>query len=397
MVSVRPALPAAAPARDPGVILHRTRRPAARPLVHPRPARPMLPSLTAFDDRTARNGDRALLTLLLVTLLTWAVGLADTPHPTLGAPLIDDRPGNRSAAAWQRLGERANLVADKRGVTLGRQAPGRSLARRAVTLPAGTERLLRVRALIETQVPPPAGRARARPLLTTRFLDADGDTIASRAIAEASALRGVHERELVVDVPDAARTLWLVFTNRDEGSRGVFRLVRARVDMVGRAVLRTTLNAVVVLCWVVLGALGALALYRRSGPTVSAVVGAMTVLVGVGVMLPESATGPLRALGEAVASRLPLFGELRLVELFKAGHFVVFFLLGLLTFRFRGRLGLSRMRVFALLVLLAFASEGAQLYLHNRTPRFTDLLVDGAGILLAAALIGNRQRRRLPS
>ena len=188
-----------------------------------------------------------------------------------------------------------------------------------------------------------------------------------------------------------------MFTNRDTQSPGRFRLVRARIDRVGTDLTRIALNGIVILCWLTLGTLGAIALYRRSGPGVAGAVGAGAAAVATGVMLPESASGFIGRFLEALASRVPLLEELALVELFKAGHFFVFFALGLMTYRFRGRLGLSRMRVTGLLVLLAFASEGAQLYLDNRTPRLTDLLVDGAGILLAAALVGNRQRRRLPS
>jgi len=337
-----------------------------------------------------------ILVFLVVTVATWTFGLIDAPRAVIGDPLVSTGFGD-VPKGWSADGESANVSVDGRGVILGRAAAGRSLARRTVLLPPGRDRRLRVRAAVETLVPPPFEPNSARALLTTRFSNEAGELVGARALAEASRLRGVVERDIVFDVPDEARALDIVFTNRNAETRGRFRLSRIVVESVGPATKRNVLNALMVLSWLALLAVTGVTLLRRTGPRVASAVAMAFTFVAVGVMLPESATGGLATIRDAVVARVPALEHIALLEVFKVGHFLVFFLLGMLMFRFRGRLGMTRMHVIGLLLLLALASEGAQLYLDNRTPRPTDLLIDGAGILLAALLFGNRQRRRLPS
>lgn len=76
----------------------------------------------------------------------------------------------------------------------------------------------------------------------------------------------------------------------------------------------------------------------------------------------------------------------RTPDIFKVGHFILFALLAAAAL-YRKPFSISRGGIFACLILFAFATEVAQLFIHGRTALLSDVVIDSAGIVLGLMLL----------
>lgn len=73
--------------------------------------------------------------------------------------------------------------------------------------------------------------------------------------------------------------------------------------------------------------------------------------------------------------------------LFKTGHLIVFFIVGLLTFSASRDLKWPRYQLLGILIGIATATEGVQLSFIHRSPRWQDIIVNVLGLLLAYGVV----------
>lgn len=350
-----------------------------------------LRSRPAFEVRFDRGFDLWLAALVAVTAAVWALGLVGDRYDA-GPPLAfaDGFPG--AVDGWVRNIEDPGLVVDANGVELLGTVPGERYAKRAIPLPAPAERpsggLLRVRARTETLAAPADDVPWQRPLVMIWVVDdaADDGPIDFRTVADVPGRLGTHFGERVIQIPPEADSLWLTFQGRDSG--GSYRLSGASLELVAPNPGRLTLLAGVAAVAALLGLAALVRLVRRGGRWVA--IALVVVFAGtlVGILVPESiSTGLLRHRLGDVAFSLPKIGRVEFRDLYKVGHFGFFLAGALVAFAARGRLGLSRTRLGLLFATLAVATEGVQLHLFDRTTRGSDVLVDLAGVALAALLV----------
>ena len=302
---------------------------------------------------------------------------------------------------------RPNVAAQsyaKRRVTLPPPVPARGWARLGERLRGrlgGGDRLVRARARIRTLAPPGAPledpRDDARVMLFLLGPERDADPVAYRNVVRTGGTEPVKEDALLTAMPATVDAFDIVFMNRF--SDGAFRLVDADVRGVHTTPAYLGLAATLVVGWAGFAAATAWVLVRRGGAPAALVLAVPLAGILVGVTLPE--TVDLSALRGGFASAVASVAFLEDLDfgiLYKLGHFGFFLVAAALASALRHRFGTHALATAGALGLLALATEGLQLHLHDRTERASDLLIDGAGIALGTwfGIASQRLASRFP-
>ena len=346
---------------------------------------------TSHRRRASLGTDLWLAAFALVTAALWALGaLGDRYDADPPLAFADGFPGD--PAAWLRHGEAGNIVVEASGVELSSAVPGESYARRAVELPEANDarggRLLRARATVETLERAEAGAPGRGPLVMVWIVNDETGRkpVEYRTVTEVPVGAGIHRGERVIALPAGADSVWLTFRGGESGGR--HRLTRASVQLVRPNRARLGALAAAALAGAVLAALGFAWVLRRGGRRTSVAVALVAGGTLVGVLVPESiSTAVLGHRLDDVAFTLPALGPVEFRDLYKLGHFAFFFAGGLVAFAARRRLRLTRTQLALFFATAAFATEGVQLHLFDRTTRGSDVLVDLAGAALAALAV----------
>jgi len=129
----------------------------------------------------------------------------------------------------------------------------------------------------------------------------------------------------------------------------------------------------------------------------------------VGVLMPENlkeslGSTLLPSTETAITSFIPnrfndtqsfnLSPHLPVLDIYKAGHFIMFTLLAITPFGGR-HYSISNLRLVFYLVLFALVTEVLQLFMAGRTAQFGDILIDSAGVATGCIIIGLWRRTYL--
>lgn len=341
-----------------------------------------------------------LAAMIVLTAVTWAVGLLDiqyTTESTIG--FAEGFPGDTSE--WDPAGDPANIVISEQGIRIERNTAERSYALRSFALPDPAQlqgRNLRVRGLLTTL-------SRAAPIERERvaafmiwFQDEEREPIQYITVQALTGDFPTYRAERIVSVPVDARYFVTALINRD--SSGSFELTYADVQVVSTSAAYRIIGPILIALWILLLGLATLWVTRRGSLKTGAAIGILLVLTLIGILLPESVTyNYVLPIYQKLASLLSLEHAEPLGIVYKFGHFVFFFLVALCLLLNKRSLRLSVLMILAFMAVFAVATEGLQLHLFSRSTRLLDLGVDLSGVVLAwivATVIGSflRKKRR---
>lgn len=134
--------------------------------------------------------------------------------------------------------------------------------------------------------------------------------------------------------------------------------------------------------WIVFGAYVFYRLAQNGHGWLAIIPGIPIAIISVFIVLPSDVFNwimePLNSQLSASQSPLPAG---------KLGHVAGFFILTAILYSIRHSLQLKPLQLLSILLLLAAATEGMQLYIPQRTPTLRDFLFDSAGIASGALIV----------
>ena len=324
--------------------------------------------------------------LVLTTIITWATGLLDNHYQPLqgvagyGEVFPDD------SESWRLVGNEELLNPEPGKFLISADTGFQTRAEYLVDLPEmiSTDYThVRVRSIVKTLERPSRSSLKTDAGVLIRLRDANGDVVSRAWVSQLTGEFTTQKAEQLIALDSKATSAQLLFTNR--ASDGRFELEQASLDIVrvSPAYELAIFPALVVL-WGASLLMGGYYLATRMGTKRTLLLGgALLVLVG-GVILP---TGLREILVTPVHNLIKSTGlpgaNLPLLYYYKIGHFLTFFVVSLVLFQNKIRLVLSRFDLFAVMFLLAVATEGAQLHLFFRTTQILDIVIDVSGVVLA--------------
>ncbi len=333
-----------------------------------------------------------IASMVVVTLLTWTLGLLDIKYSLDSRfSFKDGFPGDTTL--WHPAGDWANVDISDEAVSILRNTEGRSYAKRRFILPDITDpasKKLRIHGTLET-LDRGADNGDERGAAYMVWLeDDDGEVLKYLTIQELTGSQDAYEAERVISLPDSVKAFTLVLNSRD--SADSFSLTDASAELISTTLLYRISSYFLVICWIAIFLASGKWLYQNASRGLFVTGSLLVAGIVIGVMLPENMTiGIVNPVFDAIASRIPSFDLDAAQSTYKVGHFVFFFFIALVLALNVRSLPLKPSLLVVLLLLLAVASEGMQLHLFNRTTRLSDLGIDTAGIMLGwltAFLIG---------
>lgn len=324
-----------------------------------------------------------LMAMIIMTAITWGVGLLDIQYKSEGSLAFDDGfPG--ALSDWTPAGDPLNITLSEAAVRIERNSPERSYAMRTFPLPPAEElnsRYLRVRGQIATLT-------QATPIEPERvaafmiwFQDEANEPINYLTVQALTGDFPKYRAERIVNVPDEARYFVTTLINRE--SDGAFELTDASVELVSTSTVYRLISPLIYSTWAVMLIIAMLWLVHNGSWAIGVTVTALLALTLVGVLLPESVTtAHILPAYQKLASALSFQHTEPLGVAYKIGHFIFFFALSLILMLNRHSLGLSAFAILAFMIVFALATEGLQLHLFSRSTRLLDIGIDLAGVIL---------------
>ena len=324
--------------------------------------------------------------LVVTTVFTWATGLLDNHYEPLPVPAGYGEifPGDKQS--WQLVGQSDLLSPETDTFQISPDTGNQTRAEYQIDLPemiSPDYQHVRVRSVVKTLERPSSSSLKTDAGLIVRLRDADGDVTSTAWVSQLTGEFNIHKAEKLIALNKTATSVQLVFSNR--ASDGRFELENATLDIVRVSpVYELFIFPALVILWGASLLTGGYYLATRMGRTRTMFLGgALLMLVG-GVILPTSVreliVTPVFSLLKATG--LPGSGS-PLLYFYKIGHFTMFFVVSLVLFQNKMRLLFSRVDLCAVMLILAIATEGAQLHLFFRTTQLLDMAIDMAGVLLA--------------
>lgn len=325
------------------------------------------------------------LLILITTAVTWATGLLDVQHQSLPQDNFGDvYPGN--VHNWELFGNEELLTNDDGNFEISPDTENHTRAEITLTIPELNlfkYGHLRVRSVVNT-----IERASGRDLKTdagllARLQNESGDVISTTWVSRLTGEFNVHKDEALIELVPEAKSIHLIFSDRK--SDGAFELETVNLDIVKQTdIYKLALFPALILLWALTLGVSAQFLLNRLGVVrFFLLAGTMLVLIG-GVLLSPNLR---QIIIEPIFQQLKTFGlagnNVSLVHYYKIGHFLTFCLVTFTLLYNEARIRLSRIDVVAVMLILAIATEGAQLHLFFRTTKFTDVLIDLAGVIVA--------------
>lgn len=323
--------------------------------------------------------------LVVVTVLTWTLGLLDVKYHLDGDLAFQNGfPGDTSQ--WQPAGDWSNVVIDDLAIAVTRKTNNRSHVKRTFAFPDNADlssNKLRIRGTVQTQdfeeiVPDNDGRGAA---YMVWLEDADGEVLRYLTIHNLTGEQALYQAERIVSIPENATAFTLVLNSRDSVNN--FSLTNASAELISVTPIYKAGIILLAIAWLLVFALSAKWIFKYGSRSLFVTSTLLIIGIIAGVMLPESATDSvITPIFDAISNIIPAFDQGAEQSTYKVGHFLFFFLISMVLSLNAKTLHLNAAMLLILLFLLAIASEGMQLHLFNRTTRIFDLWIDGAGILL---------------
>lgn len=339
-----------------------------------------------------------LIALVICTLATWALGLADIKYKQEhNLAFVNGFPGDTEL--WQRAGDWSNVTIDDEQVTVFRETENRSYAKRHIDLsayPSLTDYRLRVRGEVHTnkKVENPEDTRGASYMVWLE--DIAGENIQYYTVQGLTGDQDSYQSERILNIDETVSAITLVLNSRD--SLSSFSLTNASAELLSVTLLYRIAALALIIAWMAIAVLTALWLRQYASRKTFVLVGVLLAAIIIGVMLPETFNIPfIDPLYQQIQHLLPVsdIGSGGLV--YKLGHFLFFFLTSVLLMKQARSLPISRVEIAGIMFLLAVATEGMQLHLPNRSTQVFDIGVDSLGILLAwflAILLGRKRSGR---
>lgn len=187
----------------------------------------------------------------------------------------------------------------------------------------------------------------------------------------------------IVALDERTQGVQFVMINGD--TDGEFAVDDARIEVVSTQKTFQWAALSLLGAWLLLGVLVFVLFAQRMGLARTLMVAIPLGAIAIGVATPElshtTATGAWTSWLDSQTLEFIDFAQV-----FKLGHLAFFALAALALTMLRHRAQVTAIGVMVTLTILALASEGAQLFLLQRTPRLADLGLDLAGVAVGAAI-----------
>ncbi|MFK7857900.1 MAG: VanZ family protein [Granulosicoccus sp.] len=323
--------------------------------------------------------------LLMTTLLTWAIGLLDNRYIALEHEGFGEV-FPAQIDSWTRVGESSMTRSAVTTIDVYPETGTDSGATFVMALPdslGADYNLIRVRSIVYTMARPSNPDLKTDAGVLLRLLDRNDDIFQHSWVSRLTGDFDTHRDEYLTVIDPKTESIKIRFSNRK--SDGSFSLEKVDVDIVKISPFyRFFFLPALVLMWAALLLVSAIYVIRKSGRRKTLMLVGVVSFMILGILLPNSLRDSivhpvfdqLKALGLAGNS-------VALVHYYKAGHFLVFFLISLILFYTAKQLRISKTDLFGVLCVVAIATEGAQLHLFFRSTQPIDIFIDTAGIALA--------------
>ena len=337
-----------------------------------------------------------LFAFWVATLLTWVVSQNINQFETLEVvAFADGFPGNMDE--WSKAGDWDNVILENNTVAVKRVSEKTSYAYRTFDLGPSDDRdleKLQVKGQITTTKPKPENDVSDGGALMLWLQDNSDEVKTYLNIGKFDGNEDSYDVSRIINLtPDITR-FSIVLTNKQTAAE--FELTNASVQLLKEQPVFKDIRLAVFLCWAALLGMALFYLFKHASKTMFVAISLLILLTVVGVLMPESfGSGAIRSMYTKLQSMTGVTGDKLLGNSYKVGHFVFFFLTALMLMLYHKQLNLPAWSVIVLLVLFAIATEGLQLYLTDRTSRFSDLAIDGLAILIGVSFASMIQAIRL--
>lgn len=287
---------------------------------------------------------------------------------------------------WARRGGWDNIFFEPDSIIVNRIVDSASYAYRTFSLHASDEReleKLRVTGVVKT-LTKKADDDISDGGAVMVWLQDDSDKVSTYLnVGKLDGKEDAYEVSRVINLSENITRFSLVLTNKQ--STAEFALQDASIELLTEQPLFSQIRIVVFLVWAILLTLALFYLFKRASLPLFVVMSTLMLLTVIGVLMPETLNSTtIKPLYEKLQNRTGLTGDAILEHAYKIGHFLFFFSLSLTLMMYRKALELPIWEIFLLMILFAFATEGMQLYLSDRTSRISDLIIDISAVFVAA-------------
>ncbi|MFK8078789.1 MAG: VanZ family protein [Granulosicoccus sp.] len=321
----------------------------------------------------------------LATLLTWIVGTQDNRYIALEHEGYGEIFPSQ-LKHWTKVGGSRLEGSDRPTISVIPESGGNSGATFTIALPESLPpdyTLIRVRSIADTLMRPSDPSLATDAGVLLRQLDKNDRIFQHRWVSRLTGEFNTHRDEFLTSIEPRTAAIKIRFSNRK--SDGSFSLESVHLDIVKTSHIYTyVVLPFLLLMWAVLLVISAVYVAKKSGRKTMLALACIVAFMLLGILLPTS-------LRDLVVN--PIFDQLKaiglagnnlaMVHYYKAGHFLVFFLVSLLLFYNAKTLEISKLELFGVMALVAIATEGAQLHLFFRSTRPMDIVIDIAGVALA--------------
>ena len=332
--------------------------------------------------------------IALLTSVTWYLGGVDWKYLDHGSLAFSDAfPG--PAEDWQNHGDETNIVIAEEGVRLSRTTDNPSYAKypvKSLDIPNNKTGQIRVTASVkvetEDSIEEGAGAA-----LMSWFMDSSEESVLEyRTVIPLRVAidKSVISSQRILAIPEGSPFFYLAFINRE--SNGSYLLTDAALEMVSESISYLFAVGSLFLCWLLVIIVLVFTLWKKSSKLHASILLVTILIIVLGVTWPERVDGWLSLNVDRWAVTDNSWDWI-----YKFGHFALFFAISLHLLCYRIRLGLARWYCFCVLGLFAIATEGMQLHFIQRTTRWTDILIDVAGICAAVILVWKIENLKIRS
>jgi len=328
-----------------------------------------------------------LIGLCTATLITWVTSQNITQFKQHGPVAFQDGfPGDLDQ--WSRRGGWENILFDPDSIKVNRDVDKASYAFRTFALSPSDNRArekLQVTGKVDTLSKKPASDTSDGGAFMLWLQDDSDKVVKYLNIGKLDGLSDNYELSRIVNLTDNITRFSLVLTNKQTSAE--FALVNASVSLLTEQPTFLKIRAVIFLAWTLMLLVALYYLFTHASGSMFALILGVVSLTIVGVLMPETiSSGTVKPIYASLQNLTGLTGDRVLEYAYKIGHFVFFFLSTLILLLYRRKLRLPAWEVFFLMIIFAIATEGLQLYLSDRSTRFSDLLIDFSAIIAGAML-----------
>ena len=325
--------------------------------------------------------------MFAATFITWMASQSISQFEQHGPVAFHDGfPGDLEQ--WTRRGGWENILFEQSSIKVHRHIDKASFAVRTFTLSPSKNRAqekLRVSGLVNTIKKKPTTDQSVGGSVMIWLQDDSDKVVKYLTIGRLDGLSDHYEVTRVINLTENITRFSLILTNKQTSAE--FALVDASVLLLTEQPMFHKARVVVFTIWAIIFMIVLHYLFVHASKAMFAVIATVMSLTIIGVLMPENIrSGTIKPVYEVVQNLSGIDNNFGLVYAFKIGHFIFFFLSTLILLLYRKTLKLLTWEIVLLVILFAIATEGLQLYLLDRSTRFTDLIIDFSAIVVGAIL-----------